>query len=99
VQARFPPPHHAGVCPGAPVTKTQDTLISRALAHRAHWASGGFAEKDGAPCSEFKAYPFLVLSATEISRLGAPPLQVNVSAQPRLTPGNQNRMTRTIRYQ
>lgn len=42
-------------------TETLDTLVSRANAYLDYYKSGGFAERNGAPRSDYKEYPFRVL--------------------------------------
>lgn len=44
-------------------SETQDVLVSKARCYLAHYRNGGFAEKNGAPRSAFRDYPFRVLMA------------------------------------
>ena len=42
-------------------SETQDTLVTRASSYLDYYKSGGFAERNGAPRSAYKEYPFRVL--------------------------------------
>lgn len=42
-------------------SETQDALVSKASCYMDYFRSGGFAERNGAPRSAFKEYPFRVL--------------------------------------
>jgi hypothetical protein len=42
-------------------TEVQDTLVSRAACYLNYYSAGGFAERNGAPRSAFKDFPFRVL--------------------------------------
>jgi hypothetical protein len=42
-------------------SESQETLVSRTLAYRSYYSSGGFAAKNGAPITAFREYPFIVL--------------------------------------
>jgi Replication-relaxation len=42
-------------------TETQDTLVTRAGCYFDYYKSGGFAVRNGAPRSDYKAFPFRVL--------------------------------------
>jgi len=42
-------------------SETQDTLVARAGSYLDYYKSGGFAERNGAPRSAYKDYPFRVL--------------------------------------
>jgi hypothetical protein len=42
-------------------SESLDTLVAKAACYLAHYQSGGFAERNGAPRTAFKEYPFRVL--------------------------------------
>jgi len=42
-------------------SESLDTLVNKAACYLAHYHSGGFAERNGAPRTAFKEYPFRVL--------------------------------------
>jgi len=42
-------------------SESLDTLVAKATCYLAHYFSGGFAERNGAPRTAFKEYPFRVL--------------------------------------
>ena len=42
-------------------SESLDTLVTKAACYLAHYHSGGFAERNGAPRTAFKEYPFRVL--------------------------------------
>jgi len=46
-------------------TETQGTLVRKAESYLGYYKSGGFAEKNGAPRSAYKEYPFRVLMVFE----------------------------------